>query len=589
MAVRATPQSLGYVEKALTYARGVVGGLISAGQWVVKACQRQLDDLERQRTGDFPYYFDVVQAERPCQFIEQLKHVKDGGEAREGDLIALQAWQCFILCCIFGWLQAVNGLRRFREAYLEIPRKNGKSLIAAGIGLFMFTMDGVRGAEVYSGATTEKQAWEVFRPAKAMAEKCEDLLDASGIVVNAKSLSTSHDLSTFAPLIGKPGDGASPSCAILDEFHEHDTPDQYETMETGMGARRQPLMLVITTAGTNVAGPCYDKHLACQKILDGVLPDERVFCIMFGIDLGDENAGDGKEKGDDWTSPAVLQKANPNYGVSVFADYLIAQQRKALFNPAAQQAFKTKHLNVWGGARMPWMPMHLWDQCADTELRLEEFIGKPYFGVLDLASKDDIAAYTKIFVKMQKVKDKTLAHYYTFAKYYVPTSQLWNKDNPNAAAYQKWQALGLLTATEGDEIDFDVIEEDVKADKSIYQLRELLYDPYRATQLAQHMKKANVMCIEVRQTVPVLSAPMKETLSAVKGKRMHHDGNAVTKWMVSNVTCKTDAKDNIFPRKERDQMKIDGAVAIIMGMVRASLGLQAGLDDWLTKPVTVKR
>jgi phage terminase large subunit-like protein len=578
-----------HVDQAIGYARGVVSGLIDAGQWVVKACARMLRDLERAETDpSYLYYFNTDAAEAICLFVESLEHVKDGGRARSGDLIVLRPWQCFILCNVFGWLYKSSNLRRFRELYAEIPRKNGKSVIAAGIGLFMFSMDGESGAEVYSGATSEKQAWEVFKPAREMCVRSEALQDEAGIEVNAKTLSTTHDLSVFAPVIGKPGDGSSPSCSIIDEFHEHDTPDLYETMVTGQGARRQPLTVIITTAGTNVAGPCYDKHLECQKVLDDVIPNDELFCIMYGIDVADENAGEDAKKGDDWADPKVLAKANPNYDVSVFADFLVAQQRKALFNPAAQHAFKTKHLNVWGGARAPWMPMYLWDLCAEPELTEAEFAGAECFGILDLASKDDIAVWARIYAKRVKVRDKYDWHYWSFANYYIPEALLHDKDNPNQAAYLKWHKQGFITATEGDEIDFDVIQDDVVARKTEVRLKEVVYDAWRATQLAQYLKKKGVKCVELPQQVKFLSSPMKETLSAVKARRFHHDGNPVTKWMVSNVTCKTDAKDNIYPRKERPQLKIDGGVAIIMGMARASAGHgAASINDWIDKPVVV--
>lgn len=574
-----------HVAKALKYAEEVVAGIVPANRLVRRACKRHLDDLKRCANKSYAYKFSNAAAEKVCNFAEMLPHVK-GEWAKRQELVVLEPWQCFILCCLFGWLKKKNGRRRFREAYLEIPRKNGKSMLAAIIGLYMWCMDGEVGAEVYSGATTEKQAWEVFRPAKWMLERNEELLEYVGEdAVWAKALVTSGDQSRFEPVIGKPGDGSSPSCAIADEYHEHDTPDLVDTMQTGMLARTQPILLMVTTAGYNLAGPCYDKHLEMTRMLDGAAADpaanDEVFAIIYGIDELPYTWDGVEVVADEWSDPAILRKANPNFGVSVDSDILESMQRQAVLNPIDQNKFKTKHLNVWCSARVAWMPLHQWHVCADPQLKIEAFAGQDMIGVLDLASKDDLAVFAQIF----KRRIKEVIHYYIFARYYLPEDTV-NSIGPNTAAYRKWQKQGLLTVTDGAEIDFDRIAEDVKAYRAKYRMTELAYDPWRATQLAHQLQKEGAEVVELRQTVQNLSAPMKEVLSAVKGARLHHDGNPVTTWMIANVTAKLDAKDNIYPRKEKPQMKIDGAVAIIMGMARAMLGNDGGsMDDWLKAPV----
>ena len=244
-----------------------------------------------------------------------------------------------------------------RDSYWEIPRKNGKSILAAGIGLYMLTADGEFGAEVYAGATTEKQAWEVFKPAKLMMQRSEKFAARLGVEVTAKVLLRPGDGGKFEPIIGNPGDGASPSCAIVDEYHEHPTPALLDTMETGIMAREQPLILIITTAGQNTASPCYDKRDEAIKVLERTTEDEHLFACIFGIDPGD-----------DWADPKSLIKANPNYGVSVDADILQAQQRTAMLNPLQQNKFKTKHLNVWTSVMAGVMNMQQWELCKDTDL-----------------------------------------------------------------------------------------------------------------------------------------------------------------------------------------------------------------------------
>ena len=245
-----------YAAIAKGYARDVISGKIPAGKSIRLQCQRFVNELKIEKQKAFPYRFDAEKAARVCRFIERLPHSK-GKWARKKETLRLEPWQIWILACTFGWLRKRDGLRRFRVLFVVVPRKNGKSAIAAGIGLYMLCADGEFGAEVYSGATNEKQAWEVFGPARLMAQRTPALLAKFGVEVNAKSLVRIDDNSKFETIIGDPGDGQSPSCSIHDEYHEHDDDGQVDTMQTGMGAREQPLQAKITTAGDNLAGPCY--------------------------------------------------------------------------------------------------------------------------------------------------------------------------------------------------------------------------------------------------------------------------------------------------------------------------------------------
>ncbi|MGL5485832.1 MAG: terminase large subunit, partial [Shewanella sp.] len=327
------------------YARDVVSGKIPACRYVKLACQRHLDDLEKQKDKDWPYRFDKDIAERVCVFVQMLPHTK-GEWAAKRQCITLEPWQRFNLMNVFGWVKKGSGTRRFREAYNEIPRKNGKSALASGVGLYCFAMDGEFGAEVYSGATTEKQAWEVFRPARLICQRTPQLCEAKGIEVNASNMNIPADGSRFEPLIGNPGDGQSPHCALVDEYHEHDDDALYTTMVTGMGARLQGLIYIITTAGSNIEGPCYDKRREVIAMLEGAIPNDELFGIIYTIDPED-----------DWTSPDSLRKANPNFGVSVFEDFLISQQRRAIASPRFTNKFKIKHLNVWVSAKSAFFNM----------------------------------------------------------------------------------------------------------------------------------------------------------------------------------------------------------------------------------------
>jgi phage terminase large subunit-like protein len=555
-----------HVVAANKYARDAVSGKVPAGKYARLACRRHLDDLEKAKAKDSAFFFDAEAGERACAFVELLPHTK-GKWARSGERLVLSPWQCFILVCIFGWKRRKNGFRRFRELYAEIPRKNGKSQLGAGIGLYMLIADNEYGAEIYSGATTEKQAWEVFGPARQMMQRTPGLMKAAGVEVWAKSLAIPSDGSKFEPVIGKPGDGSSPSCALIDEFHEHDTPDLIDTMQTGMGAREQPLTAIITTAGYNLGGPCFDKHSEAKKMLDGLIENDELFAMIFSIDLEPYELNGVTYPADDWADPKTLIKANPNYGVSVDGDFLQAQQRRATQNPIEQNRFKTKHLNVWCSARNAWMNMIQWQMCGDEALTIDEFEGEESWFVLDLASKNDICAFVQLFKRKLNGAD----HYYAFGRYYLPEDAI-EEAKANQALYRKWIIQGHLLQTEGAEIDFDVIREDVKAMASRFHVQEVAYDPWRATQLAHQLAKDGATVVEFRQTVQNMSPAMKELMAAVKGGRFHHDGNPALAWMVSNVVAKEDAKENIYPRKDRPEQKIDGPVALMMAVGRAMVG-----------------
>jgi phage terminase large subunit-like protein len=531
----------------------VVAHELPAGGWVRKAAQRHLDDLKRQGTRQFPYLFEADKGARVCRFIEKLPHTK-GQWAADGEMIKLQPWQCFLVVVLFGWLRKDTRMRRFRAAYLEIPRKNGKSILAAAIGLYLLLADGEHGAEVYSGATSEKQAWEVFHPAKLMLQRSPRLCNALGAEVCAKSLVKPADASKFQPVIGNPGDGPSPSCAIVDEYHEHQTSALYDSMETGMGARQQPLMLVITTAGYNIAGPCHDKHDELCKVLDGVVRNEELFGVIFGIDASD-----------DWADPKSLIKANPNYGVSVDAEFLQSQQRQAMANPTQQNKFKTKHLNVWTSVLSGLFNMQDWALGADSMLDEDELAGCECWIAIDLASKSDMCAEQRLYRRISHGKP----HFYLFGRYWLPEAAIEER-GPNRSQYAKWVNAGLLTQTEGASVDFELITAELIADCKRLNPLEVVYDPFNATQMAQSLMSAGVdNVVEFVQQPHNFALPIDELAVALKDGRFHHDGNEITTWCFSNVVPRPAKKGMFAPIKARPHQKIDGAIAAIMAMGRA--------------------
>lgn len=534
------------------YARDVVARKVPAGGWVRKAAQRHLTNIERQKSPGFPYLFEPDAGARVCRFIELLPHTK-GPWASRGELLVLEPWQCFLVVVLFGWLRA-NRKRRFRSAYWEIPRKNGKSILAAAIGLYMLLADGEFGAEVYSGATTEKQAWEVFKPAKLMLSRKPDIAEYFGAEVCAKALVIQFNGSKFEPVIGNPGDGPSPSCAIVDEYHEHQTPALYDSMETGMGAREQPLMLVITTAGYNIAGPCHEKHDELAKVLDGVMQNDELFGCMFGIDPED-----------DWADPKLLIKANPNYGVSVDAEFLQSQQRQAMANPVQQNRFKTKHLNVWCSVLSGMVNMQQWTLAADLLLDEDELAGADCWIGIDLASKSDLCSEQRLYRRDAGGKP----HFYLFGRYWLPEAAI-EEPGPNHAHYVKWRTNGTLTQTEGSTVDFALITETVAEDCKRLRAREVVFDPFNATQMAQALMDDGVEAVEFNQNAANFAVPIDEFQSALKDGRFHHDGNEMTNWCMSNVVARPTRKGLFAPMKAKPHQKIDGSVAVFMAMARAA-------------------
>ena len=556
------------VKAAEAYARQVISGKIPACKWIKLACQRHLDEVKLSKAADFPYYFDPAKAERVAKFLQLLPHTK-GKWASKRELIKLEGWQLFSVCIPFGWLRKKDDTRRYRTILIFVPRKNGKSIIGGGVGLYMFTADGEFGAEVYSGATTEKQAWEVFRPAKLMVDRTPELREHFGVEVNASNMCRLSDGSRFEPVIGKPGDGSSPSCAIVDEFHEHQDSTLFDTMETGMGAREQPVMLVITTAGSSIGGPCHQLVRDAERMLEGVIERPDLWAMLYTIDPGD-----------DWTSEAVLIKANPNYGISINGDFLQARQRDAMQSAAKQATFRTKHLNEWVGAKNAWLNMLRWKE-APARKSLAELDGRPCYIGLDLASKIDIAGNLLLFPPVEGDP-----YWHLHGRYYLPEARVIEELDSNTARYREFDALGLLTLTDGEVIDFEVIKEDLREFAGRFDVQQVAYDPWQATQLAQEMQAEGLLMVEVRQTVQNISEPMKELEALVLQRKLAHGDCPVLTWMASNVVAKLDAKDNIYPNKERPENKIDGIVAAIMALSRAIAGKQEegpDLSDHIVK------
>ncbi len=555
MAKKSKPKT--YAERATKYAQDVVNGRVQAGLHVRLACDRHLADLERQKDASWPYRWEPAKADRIGRFAELMVHIK-GKWA--GQPIRLEDWQCFCLGVPFGWVRKSDGLRRFREIYEEIPRKNSKSTMGAIVGLYLAFADDEPGAEVYSGASTLDQALEVFRPAWMMVDRNPDFkghfgLDLGGTSKNPGTIYRMKDGSRFAPVVGQPGDGASPHGAIVDEYHEHPTPDLYDTMKTGMGARSQPMLVVITTAGTDTSSPCFEHRGRVLDVLKGTVVNEELFGIIYGVD----------EK-DDWKDFEVWRKANPNLGVSIFEDFLKARHQEALQSASRQNILLTKHLNRWMSAGRAWMNMAKWEANARPGMKLDDFRGRRAWAALDLASKVDIAASVVV------IEDGD--GWALLCRAYLPEATV---ELPHNAHYRAWAAQGFLTVTDGARTDFQRIEDDLREWAEVLAMQELCFDPREASYLIQKIQEwASFECVEIPQAPAHMSEPMKELEGLVAAGKLAHPNDPVFNWMMGNVVLKQARGGGpvkyFYPSKERESAKIDGPVALIMALKRALAG-----------------
>lgn len=532
-------------EKARLYAQNAVKNKINVCSYVKLACKRHLDDIKKSRKRDYPYKFDEAKSERVLRFIELMPHVK-GKWA--GSLTKLEPFQCFMVGVSFGWVRKKDGLRRFRERYIELPRKNGKTHIEAAIGLYMLTMDNEMGAEVYCGASKEKQAWEVFGPARQMALLSPKFRKSFAIHVGAKALTIMNTMSKFEPMIGEPADGGSPSYAIADECHQHKTNALRNTMVTGMGARAQPMMSEITTAGTNLNYPCYERSLYVKQVLEGFIEDDELFGLIYTVD-----------KDDDWTDFDTWIKANPNYCVSITEDYLKAQWREAMRIPAQANINKCKHLNIWSGAAEGWLNMAKWRK-NKTPLTMAVFEGEKCWVAADFANKIDLTAVMFLF--------RRGGLYYLFGRYYLPEETISLDKN-----YQRWRDKGELISTPGARTDFNKVEADLREAAELYKIQAMAFDPREAVKLMNDVSEwAPFELIEITQTPVYISEPMKDFEALVEdGQLLTSTQDTLIDWAASNVVKKSTATKMYYPAREGSVNKIDPIVAGIMA-VRLAIG-----------------
>lgn len=538
-----------FIDIANRYAEETADDNDKACLYVRQACRRHLDDLAKSKKKSARFEFSDEAIQKICNFAHRMPHTK-GVWASRGETIKLEPWQVFTYGSVFGWLRT-DGLRRFRYAFCEIPRKNAKSTMLAIAGLYMATEDGEHGADVLCSATTEEQAYYVFRPAWEMVAKMPALQEWYGAKLggthqNPGPIFIPETGSSFKPIIGIPKDGASPHFAIVDEYHEHKSDGVYQTLVTGAKARSQPLVWVITTAGSDTSGPCYSLRGDVINLLGGRTEDDETFGIIYTID-----------EEDDWATEAALRKANPNFGVSVNAENLLGDMRRAVNSARLQNDFKTKHLNIWVGAKSSWMNMDKWGKCART-MKEEEFLREDCWIGVDLSVRDDFTSVAKLFVRD--------GEYYLFTRHYYPEAKI---NEPERQTYQEWAHNEKLISIPGEVIDYDVVLEDILEDAERFHVMAVGYDKYFAHQFAIDMTQRGLNAIEVPQIASKFTEPMRLMEDEVNALRFHHDGNPVMTWHVGNTVLKTSSRHGFLPDKERRENKIDGVSATLTALVLA--------------------
>lgn len=550
----AKKQAFPHVKAAESYVSRVISGKIPACKWVKLACERHRRDVASSISKAFPFKFNAALAQKACEFLETLPHTKGKWAKKDPKTgkyktIRLEPWQCFLVVSMFGWVRKDNGKRRFRKGRVYVPRKNAKTTLLAAIGLYMLTADREPGAEVYCGATSEQQAKTLFLMVRQMCMKTPTLCRHFGLTVNVSSI-TMADGSIYKPVIGKPGDGDSPHCAIVDEYHEHPTSDQLDTMETGMGAREQPFSFVISTAGSNTTGPCREDWKNCERILENLdgFGDDTTFCVIYGIDAGER-----------WDTEDALVKANPNWGVSIEPNGMLADMRDAQARASQQSKFKTKHLNEWVSVKNAYFNISKWNDLA-RKIKREDYQQYPSFLAADFASHLDLTAVMQVFCLPD-------SRYAVFGKYYLPEATIERSENQH---YRNWRIAGHIHKAGIDVMDFEMVREDIIAAMEKYNVREFVIDPTRMWGETPKFEKEGIPVVAHRQVVLTMSAPMKRMEALIESGKIIHDGDPVLAWAVSNVTGAPDKKDNVYPNKESPANKIDPVIAILFALYRDS-------------------
>lgn len=519
---------------------------------LTRLCREGIPGYDPWRDAGQRYRFEPRLARRAIAFFFEMLVFVEG--ERAGTPFSLEPWQAAVVGNLFGWVDAKSGYRRFREAFVFVARKNGKTSLAAGLALYLLLCDGEPGGQVYSAAAEQQQAALIFRHAMHMIARNPSLILRSRVYRAFKSIEVPATGSIFRALTAdaQTKHGLSVSGAVIDELHAHPTRDLVDVLQTSTGARRQPLVVHITTSDYERLSICNEKYAYACRVREGVLSDPSFLPVIYEA-----------SRDDDWGDPAVWRKANPNLGVSVKEDYLERECARAKESAAYLNTFLRLHLNVRTNADVAWFDAAKWDACAGpmTFPEMEQALeGQECFAGLDLASTDDTVALVLVFPR----NDWAVLSYF-----FCPADNAIERDRRHRVPYTSWAREGFLALTPGNTCDFDFVEKAVLGACKRFKVRDLAYDRYLAGQIVTHLIDAGVNAIPYGQGFVSMNPPAKHLDVLVRTKALRHAGHPVLRWQASNVMLEKDAADNWKPSKKRSKEKIDGIVALCMAIGRA--------------------
>lgn len=496
-------------------------------------------------------HYDKDAADYAVMFIESLCHTKGTWAGKPFELID---WQEQIIRDLFGVLKP-NGYRQFNTAYIEIPKKQGKSELAAAVALLLLCGDGEERAEVYGCAADRNQAKIVFDVAVDMVRFCPALSKRVKILESQKKITYLPTNSSYQVLSADVANkhGFNTHGVIFDELHTQPNRKLFDVMLQGSGdARMQPLYFLITTAGNDTNSICYEVHQKAIDIAEGRKVDPTFYSVIYGA-----------AEDEDWTDPKVWKKANPSLGITVGIDKVKAACESAQQNPGEENAFRQLRLNQWVKQSVRWMPMDKWDACA-FPVSEDDLEGRICYGGLDLSSTTDITAFVLVFPPLDE-EDK----YYVLPYFWIPEETLDLRVRRDHVPYDLWERQGTLMTTEGNVVHYGYIEKFIEQLGERFNIREIAFDRWGAVQMVQNLEDMGFTVVPFGQGFKDMSPPTKELMKLVLEEKIAHGGHPVLRWMMDNIFIRTDPAGNIKADKEKSTEKIDGAIATIMGLDRA--------------------
>jgi len=540
----------------MKYADDVVNGRLIVGEYQRLSVERHLKDLERAARGEIPYRFSENHAHHCLNFIGKLKHTK-GRLARQRHNLELAPFQKFVWAVVFGWLgtheDTGEEVRRFTDVHLEKARKGGKSTEIAAIGNYGLCSDGEVGAEIYSAATTMKQAKEVFNIAKSQLRKFKQ--DYKVLYKDFELLKeniTYHPTeSKYEPLPNEAErlDGSSPYYALFDEYHAYKDDSMIQILETGMGARDNPLSIKITTAGNNIKGPCYKSRKVAIDVLHGLITDERSFSMIYTMD-----------EEDDWHNKELWVKPNPNIGVAPYWSYMNDRYNKALKGQSAEIQFKTKNLNIWTTTGSTWIKAKDW-AASGNEFDWQECKGRPCWIGMDLSTSKDLTALMYYFPPVDGYEDHKV-----LCKFYCPEDNAEERSKSDKVPYVEWGKKGYMTLTAGPAVDYDYILKDLNESKQYFDIQVLEYDPALAYKLVSQINQMGIETSIYGQNTRDMNAPIMHIEELVSKREFNHGNHPVLAWNVSNAVMYMDTNGKVKFDKKKVVERIDGCVALAMAV-----------------------